>query len=67
MYPEKGLYFYGRARVHLLSGNKDKALEDFRRAAELGDRDAQAYFQDTLHGKQMEIEFKESIIGDLRT
>jgi hypothetical protein len=62
MYPEKGLYFYGRAMVHLLSGHKDKAIEDFRRAAELGDRDAQAYLQDSLHGEQMEIKFEESII-----
>lgn len=67
MYPEKALYFYGRAMVYLLSGDKDKAIEDFRRAAELGDRDAQAYLQDTLHDEQMDIELEESIIGDPMT
>jgi TPR repeat protein len=50
-----------------LSGDKDKAIKDFRRAAELGDRDAQAYLKDTLHGEQMDIKFEKSIIGDLRT
>jgi hypothetical protein len=62
IYPEKGLYFYGRAMVHLLSGHKDKAIEDFRHAAELGDRDAQTYLQDPLHGEPMEMKFEESII-----
>jgi hypothetical protein len=27
-----------------MAGDKDKAVEDFRRAAELGDENAQAYF-----------------------
>jgi tetratricopeptide (TPR) repeat protein len=41
--PRNGLYYYGRARVFLLSGDRDKALQDFRRAADLGDEDAQAF------------------------
>lgn len=45
MKPHNGLYHYGRARVHLLSGEKEKALADFRRAADLGDEDAQAYLK----------------------
>ena len=46
--PEKALYYYGRGRVALLSGNTGKSLEDFKRAAALGSRDAQNYLQDTL-------------------
>jgi tetratricopeptide (TPR) repeat protein len=38
-----GLFYYGRGRVHLMSGEPDLALTDFRKAAELGDEDAQVY------------------------
>ena len=43
MNPHKGLYYYGRARVYLLAKEKDKAMEDFKMAAELDDEDAQNY------------------------
>ena len=45
MEPENGLYFYGRARVHLLAGDQEKAMTDFKKAAELDDEDAQAYME----------------------
>jgi tetratricopeptide (TPR) repeat protein len=41
--PQNGMYYYGRARVYLLSGDKAKAMEDFRKAADLGDEDAVNY------------------------
>ena len=43
MNPYKGLYYYGRARVYLLNDEKEKAMEDFKKAAELDDEDAQNY------------------------
>ena len=43
MEPQNGLYLYGRARVHLLAGDQDTAMADFKKAAELDDEDAQAY------------------------
>ncbi len=43
MEPRNGLYYYGRARVYLLAGDKEKAKEDFKKAAELDDEDAQIY------------------------
>ena len=43
MEPHNGLYYYGRARVFLLADDKEKALEDFKKAAELDDEDAQIY------------------------
>ena len=43
MNPYNGLYYYGRARVHLLNDEKEKAMEDFKKAAELDDEDAQNY------------------------
>ena len=43
MDPQNGLYYYGRARVYLLAGNQDKAMEDFKKAAGLNDEDAQNY------------------------
>ena len=46
---QTGLYFYGRGRVYLLSGDKESAVEDFKRAAVLGDRDAQDYLRNVLH------------------
>jgi tetratricopeptide (TPR) repeat protein len=45
MEPRNGLYFYGRARTYLLAGDRQRALEDFRTAAQLGDEDAQAYLR----------------------
>jgi hypothetical protein len=47
--PENGLYLYGRGRVYLLSGDKNKAMEDFKRAAVLGNREAQDYLENTAH------------------
>ena len=43
MDPQNGLYYYGRARVYLLAGEKEKAMADFIKAAELDDEDAQNY------------------------
>jgi len=43
MSPHNGLYYYGRARVYLLADEKEKAMEDFKKAAELDDEDAQNY------------------------
>ena len=45
MEPRNGLYYYGRARTYLLAGDRPKAMQDFRTAAELGDEDAQAYLK----------------------
>jgi len=47
MRPRNGLYYYGRARVYLLSGEKANAMADFRRAADLGDEDARIYLKNT--------------------
>jgi tetratricopeptide (TPR) repeat protein len=47
-YPEKASYFYGRGWVYLLSGDKEKAVKDFKRAAVLGNRDAQDYLRNTV-------------------
>lgn len=41
--PAKGSYYYGRGRVLLLSAQKGRAMEDFKKAAELGDPDAISY------------------------
>jgi len=41
MEPQNGLFFYGRGRVHLLAGDQEKAMTDFKKAAELDDEDAQ--------------------------
>jgi hypothetical protein len=48
----KGLYFYGRGRVYLLSGDEAKASEDFKEAAALGHGDAQEYLEDMLHARR---------------
>jgi len=45
MRPRNGLYYYGRARVYLLSGEKENAMADFRKAADLGDEDARIYLK----------------------
>jgi Flp pilus assembly protein TadD len=41
--PQNGMYYYGRGRVYLLSGDKTKAMEDFKKAADLQDEDALNY------------------------
>jgi tetratricopeptide (TPR) repeat protein len=43
--PGKGRYVYARGRVYLLSGDRENAMRDFKRAAELGDDDARAYLE----------------------
>jgi tetratricopeptide (TPR) repeat protein len=45
MEPKNGLYLYGRGRVYLLAGKKDQAMEDFKKAAEFDDEDAQTYLK----------------------
>jgi tetratricopeptide (TPR) repeat protein len=50
--PQKGLYFYGRGRVWLLSGNEEKAKDDFVHAANLGNTDAYQYLRDN-HNKSL--------------
>lgn len=45
---QNGLYYYGRGRVFLLSDEKEKAIEDLKQAAVLGNRIAQNYLQNTL-------------------
>ena len=45
MDPGQGAYYYGRARVHLLAGNRHTAGEDFKRAAALGNLDAIQYLE----------------------
>jgi tetratricopeptide (TPR) repeat protein len=45
MDPQNGLYLYGRGRVYLLAGKQEQAMEDFKRAAELDDEDAQTYLK----------------------
>ena len=44
--PEKGIYYYGRGRVYLISGEQEKAVDDFKTAASKGNRDAQNYLKD---------------------
>jgi tetratricopeptide (TPR) repeat protein len=46
--PDRALYYYGRGRVHLLAGDPDKAVIDFKHAATLGDPDARSYLAHTL-------------------
>ncbi len=41
--PNRPAYFYGRGWVHLLAGDQEKALADFKLAAEGGNQDAIAY------------------------
>jgi len=42
---ENGLFYYGRGRVYLLSDDKEKAIEDFKQAATMGNLDAQNYLK----------------------
>lgn len=48
----EGLYLYGRGRVYLLSGDEASALEDFKAAAALGNREAKEYLESTLHARR---------------
>jgi len=48
---DNGRYFYGRAWVLMLSGQSEKALSDFEKAAELGSTDAKMYLQRQLTEK----------------
>ena len=41
----KGVYYYGRGRVYLMSGDRLKAMEDFNKAADMGDEDANRYLE----------------------
>jgi hypothetical protein len=43
--PDKGVYYYGRARVHLLAGMHASAQSDFQQAAALENKDAKAYLE----------------------
>ena len=44
--PEKGIYYYGRGRVYLISGEQEKAVDDFKTAASKGNKDAQNYLKE---------------------
>ncbi|MDY6953034.1 MAG: tetratricopeptide repeat protein, partial [Thermodesulfobacteriota bacterium] len=48
----KGLYLYGRGRVYLLSGDEASAMEDFKAAAALGNKDAKEYLKSTLQARR---------------
>ena len=43
MEPHNGLFYYGRGRVYLLAGENEKAMEDFKKAVQFDDEDAQNY------------------------
>ncbi len=43
--PESGLYYYGRGRIYLMLGAKDRAMEDFKQAEKLGSQDARNYLR----------------------
>jgi tetratricopeptide (TPR) repeat protein len=43
--PNDDRYYYARGRINLLSGNSTKAMEDFKKAADLGNPDAAAYLK----------------------
>jgi tetratricopeptide (TPR) repeat protein len=43
--PQNGMYYYGRGRVYLIWGDKANAMDDFKKAAELGDEDALNYLE----------------------
>jgi tetratricopeptide (TPR) repeat protein len=51
MEPQNGMYYYGRGRVYLLWGDRAKAIDDFKKAAELGDEDALNYLDYIGEGK----------------
>ncbi len=43
--PQEGRFFYGRARALLICGRKAQAMEDLKKAADLGNLDAVNYLQ----------------------
>ncbi len=43
--PATGAYYYGRGRVHLLSGNREQAMGDFMEAGVLGHQDARHFLE----------------------
>jgi tetratricopeptide (TPR) repeat protein len=43
---EQGRYYYGRAWIQLKSGRSAAAMEDFQKAADMGDLDAIAFIAD---------------------
>lgn len=43
--PDHGPYYYGRARVYLLAGDEDLAMNDFMEAGFRGHEDARAYLK----------------------
>jgi tetratricopeptide (TPR) repeat protein len=49
--PNYGLYYYGRGRVHLLAGDKESAIKDFKKAATLNDEDAMDYLDTIAEAK----------------
>jgi len=49
--PQNGMYYYGRGRVYLIWGDKTKAMDDFKKAADLGDEDALNYLEYIGEGK----------------
>jgi hypothetical protein len=65
MNPENGLYLYGRGRIYLLSGDRNKAMEDLKRAAGLGNREAQDYLEDIAHwnGKNIEDSLEQVLVS----
>lgn len=44
--PENGRYFYGRAWIYQLSGQKENAIADFRKAAGFGSEEAKKYLEE---------------------
>jgi tetratricopeptide (TPR) repeat protein len=46
--PDRAVYYYGRGRIHLLAGDANTAVSDFKHAAALGDADARRYLSHTL-------------------
>jgi superkiller protein 3 len=42
---EQGRFYYGRAWVYLISGQPGQAMEDFKKAADMGDLDAILYLE----------------------
>jgi Flp pilus assembly protein TadD len=43
--PGQSRYYYGRAWVYLIYGQSEKAVDDFKRAAEMGNPDAIIYLE----------------------
>ena len=45
--PSQGIFYYGRGRIYLMFGDKSKAFEDFKIAADAGNSDALDYLSGT--------------------